>query len=102
MGRSRWKIENEPCNVQKNHGDELEHNDGHGQPTLSLVLYLCNLLAFMAPTLLERGDRLYQRCLATTSRRELWHTFRMTMRMILVANWTEVLLLYLDEAGSSP
>jgi hypothetical protein len=102
IGRSRWKIENEQFNVQKNHGYELEHNYGHGQHTLSMVFYLLNLLAFMAHMLLERGDRLYQRCLATTSRRELWHTLRTTLRMILVANWTEFLLLYLDEAGASP
>ena len=102
IGRSRWKIENEQFNVQKNHGYELEHNYGHGQHTLSMVFYLLNLLAFTAHMLLERGDRLYQRCLATTSRRELWHTLRTTMRMILVANWTEFLLLYLDEAGASP
>jgi hypothetical protein len=102
IGRSRWKIENEQFNVQKNHGYELEHNYGHGQHTLSMVFYLLNLLAFMAHMILERGDRLYQRCLATTSRRELRHTLRTTMRMILVANWTEFLLLYLDEAGSSP
>ena len=102
IGRARWKIENEQFNVQKNHGYELEHNYGHGQHTLSMVFYLLNLLAFVAHGILERGDRLYQRCLATTSRRELWHTFRTTMRMILVASWTQFLLIYLDEAGSSP
>ena len=36
IGRSRWKIENEQFNVQKNHGYELEHNYGHGQQTLSV------------------------------------------------------------------
>ena len=44
IGRSRWKIENEQFNVQKNHGYELEHNYGHGQQTLSMVFYLLNLL----------------------------------------------------------
>jgi hypothetical protein len=102
IGRSRWKIENAHFKVHKNHGYELEHNYGHGQQTLSRVFYLLNLLAFIAHMLLERGDRLYQRCLATTSRRELWHTFRTTMRMILVASWPQFLLLYLDAAGPSP
>jgi hypothetical protein len=102
IGWSRWKIENEPCNVHKNHGYALEHNYGHGQQTLSMVLYLLNLLAFVAHVSLKRGDRLSQRCLATTSRRELWHTLRTTMRMLLVASWTRLLLLYLDEAGASP
>ena len=102
IGRSRWKIENEHCNVHKNQSYELQHNYGHSQQTLSMVFYLLNLLAFIAHTILERGDRLYQRCLATTSRRELWHTLRTAMRIILVTCWAEFLLIYLDEAGPSP
>jgi hypothetical protein len=43
IGRTRWKIENEQFNVQKNHGYELTHNYGHGQHTLSMVFYLLNL-----------------------------------------------------------
>jgi hypothetical protein len=62
IGRSRWKIENEQCNVQKNHGYELTHNYGHGQQTLSMVFYLLNVVAFLAHMILDRGDRLYQRC----------------------------------------
>jgi hypothetical protein len=102
IGRARWKIEHEQFNVQKHHGYELEHNAGHGQQTLSMVFYLLNLLAFVAHVLFERGDRLSQRCLATTSRRELWHTFRTTMRMILVASWTQFLVIYVDETGACP
>jgi hypothetical protein len=102
IGRSRWKIENEHFNVHKNQGYELEHNYGHGKQTLSMVFYLLNLLAFITHMILERGDRLYQRCLATTSRRELWHTLRMAMRMILVSAWADFLVIYLDEAGPSP
>jgi hypothetical protein len=102
IGRSRWKIENEHFNVHKNHGYELEHNYGHGKQTLSMVCYLLNLLAFIAHMILERGDRLYQRCLATTSRRELWHTLRTAMRMILVTAWADFLLIYVDAGGPSP
>jgi hypothetical protein len=102
LGRSRWKMENEQFNVQKNHGYELEHNYGHGQRTLSMVFYLLKLLAFIAQMILERGDRLYQRCLATTSRRALWHTLRTAMHMMLVTAWADFLLIYLDEAGPSP
>ena len=67
-----------------------------------MVFYLLNLLAFVAHVILERGDRLYQRCLATTSRRELWHTFRTTIRMILVLSGSQLLLTYLDEEGPGP
>ena len=102
IGRSRWKIENEQFNVQKNHGYELTHNYGHGQQTLSMVFYLLNLLAFIAHMILDRGDRLYQRCLATTSRKELWHTLRAGMRMLLVSSWSQMLLIYLGEDAQGP
>jgi len=36
-GRARWKIENETFNVMKNHGDELEHNFGHGETFLAMT-----------------------------------------------------------------
>ena len=101
IGRSRWQIENEHFNVHKNQGDELEHNYGHGKQTLSMVFSLLNLLALIAHVLLERGDRLYQRWVATTSRRELWHTFRLAMRMIWVSAGADFLVIYLDEAGPS-
>lgn len=102
IGRSRWKIENEHFNVVKNQGYELTHNYGHGQQTLSMVFYLLNLLAFMAHLILEQGDRLYQRAVATTSRRELWHTLRTAMRMIVVSSWSHLLLIYLDEDHPGP
>jgi hypothetical protein len=102
IGRSRWKIENEQFNVQKNHGYAWTHNYGHGQQTLSMVFYMLNLLAFIAHMILDRGDRLYQRCLATTSRQELWHTLRAGMRMLLVSSWSQLLLIYLDEDAQGP
>jgi hypothetical protein len=88
--------------VHKKQGYELAHNYGHGTQTLSMVFYLLHLLAFMAQMLLERGDRLYPRCLATTSRRELWHTLRMAMPLIGGSAWADFLVIYLDEAGPSP
>src|SRR5271169_1148972 len=45
-GRARWKIENEAFNVMKNHGYELEHNFGHGETFLAMMLAALNLLAF--------------------------------------------------------
>jgi hypothetical protein len=44
--RARWKIENETFNVMKNHGYELEHNFGHGERFLAMMLAVLNLLAF--------------------------------------------------------
>jgi hypothetical protein len=102
IGRTRWKIENEQFNVQKNHGYELSHNYGHGQHTLSMVFYLLNLLAYVTHVIVEVGDRLYQRCRAQESRRELWAALRTALNMLLVESWSHLLRVYLEEATASP
>jgi hypothetical protein len=102
IGRSRWKIENEQFNVQKNHGYELEHNYGHGQQTLSMVFYLLNLLAFLAHKLLEFGDRLYQQCRVGESRRGLWTLFRSAFYLIAFDTWEALLRYHLRETTAGP
>jgi hypothetical protein len=59
--RTRWKSENENNNVLKNYGYHLEHNFGHGQQYLALVLVLLNLLAFLFHTVLDLCDEQYRR-----------------------------------------
>lgn len=97
IGRSRWKIENEQFNIQKNHGYELEHNYGHGERGLSLVFYLLNLLAFLAHQVLEMGDRLYGACRAKESRRSLWNALRTYFRKLVFASWTAMLEFHLSD-----
>jgi DNA-binding response OmpR family regulator len=102
IGRTRWKIENEQFNVHKNHGYELTHNYGHGQQNLSMVFYLLNLLAYVTHAVLALGDRLYQRCRAQESRRELWNALRTLVNRVLVSSWGALLTLYLDDTDASP
>jgi hypothetical protein len=102
IGRTRWKIENEQFNVHKNHGYDLTHNYGHGQPSLSMVFYLLNLLAYVAHVVLTLGDRLYQRCRTQESRQELWHALRALVNAFLVKSWAHLLQVYLEEADASP
>jgi hypothetical protein len=102
IGRTRWKIENEQFNVHKNHGYELTHNYGHGQQHLSMVFYLLNLLAYVAHVVLALGDRLYQRCRAQESRRELWNALRTLVNTFLVESWRHLLEVYLEDADASP
>jgi hypothetical protein len=102
IGRTRWKIENEQFNVHKNHGYELTHNYRHGQQALSMVFYLLNLLAYVTHVVLALGDRLYQRCRAQESRRELWNALRVLVNAFLVESWQSLLQIYLEEADSSP
>jgi hypothetical protein len=102
MGRTRGKIENEQCNVHKNHGYDLTHNYGHGQQSLSMVFYLLNPLAYVTHVILALGDRLYQRCRTQESRRELWNALRTLVNAFLVASWRHLLQVYLEEADASP
>lgn len=102
IGRTRGKIENEQFNVHKNHGYELTHNYGHGQQTLSMVFYLLNLLAYITHVILALGDRLYQRCRAQESRREVWHALRALVNALLVESGGQLLQVYLEEADVSP
>jgi hypothetical protein len=46
-GRARWKIENETFNTLKNQGYNFEHNYGHGEQNLSVVLAMLMMLAFL-------------------------------------------------------
>jgi hypothetical protein len=59
-GRARWKIENNN-NVLKHYGYHLEHNFGHGEHYLFMILVLLNLLAFLCHTVLDFCDHVYQR-----------------------------------------
>ena len=102
IGRTRWKIENEQFNVHKNHGYDLTHNYGHGQQHLSMVFYLLNLLAYVTHAVLALGDRLYQRCRAQESRRELWNALRTLVNRVLVTSWMALLTVYLDDTDASP
>jgi hypothetical protein len=97
IGRARWKIENEQFNVQKNHGYELEHNFGHGQRGLSMVMYLLNLLAFLAHEVLEMGDQLYRTCCASESRRSLWNALRVYFRKLVCTSWQAMLEFHLRD-----
>jgi hypothetical protein len=102
LGRPRWTIENEPVNVHKNHGSELTPNYGHGQQTLAMVFSLLTRLASVAQVVLALGDRLYQRCRAQESRRELWHAVRTLVTAVLVTSWPALLAVYLEDADASP
>jgi len=91
IGRSKWKIENEHFNIQKNHGYELEHNFGHGKKHLAEVFYLLNLLAFILHKIIERGDAGYRKCFAKGEAiREVWETLKIGFAKILFESWRDL------------
>jgi hypothetical protein len=76
-GRARWKIENETFNTLKNQGYHFDHNYGHGEQHLSVVLAILMMLAFLV-------DQTQQLCCALFravwkklgSKRLLWERMR--------------------------
>lgn len=76
-GRARWKIENETFNTLKNQGYHFEHNYGHGQQNLSVVLAMVMMLAFLVDQAQQLACALFQAVLKKEgSRKSLWDHMR--------------------------
>jgi hypothetical protein len=77
-GRARWKIENETFNTLKNQGYCLEHNYGHGQQNLSVVLALLLMLAFLVDQVQQLCCALFQAAWKKrrSNKRSLWEELR--------------------------
>ena len=60
IGGSRWKIENETFNTLKNQGYHFEHNFGHGNKNLSIVLAMLMFLAFTVDEIQQHSCTLFK------------------------------------------
>jgi hypothetical protein len=91
-GRARWKIENETFNTLKNQGYHLEHNYGHGEQNLSVVLALLMMLAFLVdqvqqlccPLFKAAWDKMKTKC-------HLWDKIRSHFCTLLFDSMAELL-----------
>ncbi len=91
-GRARWKIENENNNVLKHYGYHLEHNFGHGEHYLSLILVLLNLLAFLCHTVLDLCDHVYKRLRTHLRVRKTFFTDLSALtRYLFFESWDQLL-----------
>ena len=76
-GRARWKIENETFNTLKNQGYNFDHNYGHGEQNLSVVLATLMMLAFLIDQTQQLCCALFQAVWAKWgSKRLLWERLR--------------------------
>jgi len=91
-GRSRWKIENETFNTLKNQGYHMEHNSGHGEQHLSVVLMLMMMLAFLVDQTQQLCCPVFQAALEKLkSKRHLWDKIRAYFLAFLFDSMTELL-----------
>lgn len=92
-GRARWKIENETFNTLKNQGYHLEHNYGHGEHNLSVVLALLMMLAFLVDQVQQLCCPLFQAAWRKKgTKRHLWDELRHHFRLFVFGSMTELLV----------
>jgi hypothetical protein len=91
-GRARWKIENETFNTLKNQGYNLEHNYGHGEQNLSVVLALLMMLAFLVDQVQQLCCPLFQAAWHKMKTKcHLWDEIRSHFRTLLFDSMAELL-----------
>jgi hypothetical protein len=89
-GRARWKIENETFNTLKNQGYHLEHNYGHGEQNLSVVLALLMMLAFLVDQVQQLCCPLFKAAWnKMTTKCHLWDDLRSHFRTLLFDSMAE-------------
>ena len=92
-GRARWKIENETFNTLKNQGYHLEHNYGHGEQNLSVVLALLMMLAFLVDQVQQLCCPLFQAAWHKMKTKcHLWEELRHHFRLLVFDSMAELLM----------
>lgn len=88
-GRARWGIENETFNTLKNSNYQFEHNFGHGNKNLSVVLALLMVLAFFMDQVQQITCRLFQKARERCHfvQKEHWFKMRSYFDLIKFKNW---------------
>lgn len=90
-GRARWKIENETFNTLKNQGYEFEHNYGHGDKNLSVVLAFLMMLAFLVDQAQLLSSKIVQAALEKVKRKkELYRKVRGLFDHFIFHSWGEL------------
>jgi Transposase DDE domain len=91
-GRTRWKVENETFNTLKNQGYNLEHNYGHGDKNLSVVLAVLMMLAFLVDQTQQRCCPLFQAAWKKLGTKcNLWEQIRNLFQICLFNSMTALL-----------
>src|SRR5207245_7659481 len=91
-GRARWKIENETFNTLKNQDYHFEHNYGHGEKNLSVVLALLMMLAFLVDQTQQLCCPLFRAAWEKMhSKRHLWEEIRHLYRSFTFRSMTALL-----------
>ncbi len=90
-GRARWRIENETFNTLKNQGYHFEHNFGHGEQNLSVVLTHLMLVAFLIDQVQQMCNPLFQAAVTKKGARcAVWEGMRHLFASFEISSMREV------------
>jgi hypothetical protein len=90
-GRARWHIENETFNTLKNQGYHFEHNYGHGERHLAVVLALLMMLAFGIDQVQQRCNHLFRAAWEKKGPKSaLWEAVRQLFASFAVSSMREI------------
>jgi hypothetical protein len=104
-GRARWQIENETFNTLKNQGYHFEHNFGHGEQHLSVVMALLMMLAFLVDQVQQLCDPVFQALLKNMKQKcRLWQRIRGTFECFHLTSFRQLheFLLHFTHAQPLP
>jgi hypothetical protein len=90
-GRTRWRIENETFNTLKNQGYHFEHNYGHGEKHLAVVLALLMMTAFLIDQIQQKCNPLFRQAWAAKGPKcALWEALRHLFASFEVTSMREI------------
>ncbi len=90
-GRARWHIENETFNTLKNQGYHFEHNYGHGEKHLAVVMALLMMLAFAIDQVQQKSNALFRAAWAKKGPKcALWEAVRQLFTSFEVSSMREI------------
>ena len=90
-GRARWRIENETFNTLKNQGYHFEHNYGHGEKNLAVVLAWLMMTAFLIDQIQQCCNPLFRQAWAAKGPKcALWEALRHLFSSFEVSSMGEI------------
>jgi hypothetical protein len=90
-GRARWHIENETFNTLKNQGYHFEHNYGHGEKNLAVVMALLMMLAFGIDQVQQKCNALFRAAWEKKGAKcALWEAMRNLFSSFEVSSMREI------------
>jgi hypothetical protein len=90
-GRTRWRIENETFNTLKNQGYHFEHNYGHGEKNLCVVLMMLMMAAFLIDQVQQMSNDMFQKAWKKKGPKSaLWEAVRNLFAVFEVSSMGEI------------